>query len=303
MPDRIRVTAAEFVRNIGRWQSEALQRPVSITHHGHERLVLTSAARFSEASVASGQTERFDQRIYQDLVHHLRVGWLLFDEDWIIQEHNAPALSLLGVEAETLVSERPSSFLLPMHSRALEEALERAQISGSEVVIQLEIKAPQGGPPREREITAFSVGRFVQVIVRDADDQARLRRLQAIAAAADYIFCSSPLIGKLVLDARTRIADGREQLAELLGLEPKHLEGIHLTDLIRPADRKKFVRYFDACLDSSTLCNDLIYFMRRDAKDVPIKVCLARIDHHASADREVLAFLRLMSPEELKQPA
>ncbi len=40
MSTRAVVSAGEFVGNAGYWMSEALRRPVSITHHGRERLVL-----------------------------------------------------------------------------------------------------------------------------------------------------------------------------------------------------------------------------------------------------------------------
>lgn len=40
MSTRAVVSAGEFVGNVGYWMSEALRRPVSITHHGRERLVL-----------------------------------------------------------------------------------------------------------------------------------------------------------------------------------------------------------------------------------------------------------------------
>ncbi|MGE0531368.1 MAG: hypothetical protein AB7G40_03200 [Hyphomonadaceae bacterium] len=42
MPSRISVSSADFIRNIGYWQNEALRQPISITHHGRERLVLAA---------------------------------------------------------------------------------------------------------------------------------------------------------------------------------------------------------------------------------------------------------------------
>jgi hypothetical protein len=48
MPDRIVVPAADFVRNIGHWQNQALEQPIAITYHGRERLILVSAKRFDE---------------------------------------------------------------------------------------------------------------------------------------------------------------------------------------------------------------------------------------------------------------
>jgi prevent-host-death family protein len=40
------VTAAEFQRNIGRYQDEALKQPVSITRNGRERLVVMAVEEY-----------------------------------------------------------------------------------------------------------------------------------------------------------------------------------------------------------------------------------------------------------------
>jgi prevent-host-death family protein len=44
--DPVRVTAAEFQRNIGRYQDMALTKPVAITKNGRERTVLISADEY-----------------------------------------------------------------------------------------------------------------------------------------------------------------------------------------------------------------------------------------------------------------
>ena len=44
--DPVRVTAAEFQRNIGRYQDMALTKPVAITKNGRERTVLISSEEY-----------------------------------------------------------------------------------------------------------------------------------------------------------------------------------------------------------------------------------------------------------------
>lgn len=44
--DIVTVTAAEFQRNFGRYQDEALVRPVAITRNGRERLVILSTEEY-----------------------------------------------------------------------------------------------------------------------------------------------------------------------------------------------------------------------------------------------------------------
>jgi prevent-host-death family protein len=46
-PKNVTVSAAEFQRNIGKYQDIALTKPVSITRNGRERTVLLSAEEYS----------------------------------------------------------------------------------------------------------------------------------------------------------------------------------------------------------------------------------------------------------------
>ena len=46
MPEIVEVSAAEFQRELGRWQDEAMRRPLRITRHGRARLVLLSVEEF-----------------------------------------------------------------------------------------------------------------------------------------------------------------------------------------------------------------------------------------------------------------
>lgn len=55
-PDPLRVSAAEFHRNVGRYQDVALTRPVAITKNGRERTVLISADEY-------GRLKRRDREV------------------------------------------------------------------------------------------------------------------------------------------------------------------------------------------------------------------------------------------------
>ena len=42
----VKVSSAEFQKNIGRYQDVALAQPVTITHHGRDRTVMISAEEY-----------------------------------------------------------------------------------------------------------------------------------------------------------------------------------------------------------------------------------------------------------------
>jgi len=46
MFDMIKVSAAEFQRNVGRYQDEAQRQPVAVTSYGRERTVLISTEEY-----------------------------------------------------------------------------------------------------------------------------------------------------------------------------------------------------------------------------------------------------------------
>lgn len=53
MPHQASVASADFIRDIGYWQNEALRRPVSITHQGRERLILALPQEFQSTPANS----------------------------------------------------------------------------------------------------------------------------------------------------------------------------------------------------------------------------------------------------------
>jgi prevent-host-death family protein len=52
----IRVSAAEFQRNIGRYQDDALREPVVVTRNGRERTVLISTEEYQ-------RLKRYDRQV------------------------------------------------------------------------------------------------------------------------------------------------------------------------------------------------------------------------------------------------
>jgi hypothetical protein len=59
MPNRTSVSSADFIRSIGYWQNEALRQPISITHHGRERLVLAAPDALQSSGGSDELTKSF----------------------------------------------------------------------------------------------------------------------------------------------------------------------------------------------------------------------------------------------------
>jgi prevent-host-death family protein len=64
----VTVTAAEFQRNIGRYQDVALTQPVTITRNGRERTVMISAEEYRRLKRRNREVLGLDDFTHADLV-------------------------------------------------------------------------------------------------------------------------------------------------------------------------------------------------------------------------------------------
>lgn len=65
--DMVTVTAAEFQRNIGRYQDEALTKPVAITRNGRARTVLVSVDEYQRLKRRDRQVLTAEELSEEDL--------------------------------------------------------------------------------------------------------------------------------------------------------------------------------------------------------------------------------------------
>lgn len=98
MPDRVSVPSSDFIRNVGYWQNEALRRPVRITHHGRERLVLTTPDEF-DARRQGDHAARFETEV---VLENLQDGYCAFDAALRLTRANRAAEALIGRTRDAL---------------------------------------------------------------------------------------------------------------------------------------------------------------------------------------------------------
>jgi PAS domain-containing protein len=105
MHDRVSVASSEFIRNVGYWQNEALRRPVGITHHGRERLVLATPEKY-KASQGAGEGHltngQFDAQIVLD---NLEDGYVALNGSLRVAHANAAAATLIGRARDMMIGD------------------------------------------------------------------------------------------------------------------------------------------------------------------------------------------------------
>src|SRR5262245_15302742 len=116
MQHRIAVPSADFIRNIGHWQNEALRRPISITHHGRERLVLAAADEFSARTEMDSQAEASLVELRADaeaVLENLEDGFLAFDADLKVKRSNTIAEAFVARSRDQLIGAFVANLLPP----------------------------------------------------------------------------------------------------------------------------------------------------------------------------------------------
>jgi len=83
--ETLKVSAADFQRNIGRYQDIALRQPVAVTRNGRESCVLISVEEFNRLKRRDREVLRISQFTEQDAEHirnsHPPVEAQAFDDE------------------------------------------------------------------------------------------------------------------------------------------------------------------------------------------------------------------------------
>jgi PAS domain-containing protein len=266
MPDRVGVSSADFVRNIGYWQEQALKGPISITNHGRERFVLVSADRYN-ASNPSGELGAPVEAsnivgTLGAVLDNVTDGFLALAGDLTITAANRIAEAYLGltwrqVEGRALTQVFPSI----MGSVFLEQIQRVLQVR--ECLTFVADSLPFEG--RRVEFRIFPLPQGVGVLFVNLADRDALEARAARAAAFVAGISIHPGIGITQCDAKgcfTRVDDA---FADWVRFEPSALLKSRLTDIVVPADRR---RVTDALMETVTTRKPVLTGARLLARDL-----------------------------------
>jgi PAS domain S-box-containing protein len=236
MPDRVAVSSADFIRNIGYWQGEALRHPISITHHGRERLVLATPDRFhpEAAESSGGKAEAALRADRAALIEGLDDGYLAFDAQLRVVASNAVAEAFAGVATEdfhgsTILESMPQPLASILHDRAL-------RVLRSRKAERFEAGAFDG---RRVEACVLPLSEGVAVIFHNTTELHALRRQLEEAQALDMAVAMHSHAASIRLDARARIEMVDDVFCRWLGFGATEVQGHRILDLISPPQRSE----------------------------------------------------------------
>lgn len=235
MPNRTSVSSADFIRNIGYWQNEALRQPISITHHGRERLVLAAPDAFhtatgsDDAAKALGKL-RADVAAVQE---NLGDGYLSFDAQLCIRHSNSVAEAFVGMsrddlEGASIVGALPQPFASILCDR-VQRVIRTRQTE------RFEVGAPDG---RHLAVTVFPVTVGAAALMRNVTENHVLRRRLEDGEAMQQAVSVHARAASIKLDARARVETVDDNFTAWTGFAGADLAGHRILDLVAAAQRR-----------------------------------------------------------------
>lgn len=291
MQDRASVPSADFIRNIGHWQNEALRQPISITHHGRERLILGAPdavlATPQDAVAFLGELTalRADLATLQE---NLDQGYLVVDERLRVQNSNVAAEIFAGVSREelrhaTILSVFPAPF-----ASILAERVQR--IIRDRLVERLDSTLPDG---RRLAVCVFPVEGGAGVLMRNETETFNLkRRLEESLALREAVrHCSWAAVLKIDAGAKIEGVDGT--FSEWFGLASTDVVGRPIVDLVSKAQRGQASDMIDGVMRDAKMRQMQISLLGQAGEEIEGVLALAPILSDFSARGAKAIFTKL----------
>lgn len=276
MPNRISVSSADFIRNIGYWQNEALRQPISITHHGRERLVLAAPDAF-QVSGGSDDIAKALSKLRADVAavqENLGDGYLSFDAQLCIRHSNSVAEAFVGMsradlEGASIVSALPQPFASILCDR-VQRVIRTRQAE------RFEVGAPDG---RHLAVTVFPVAVGAAALMRNVTETHVLRRRLEDGEAMQQAVSVHARAASIKLDARARVESVDDTFTAWTGFAGADLAGHRILDLVPAAQRLE--------------CADMIERVLREAQ--PRSMALTLLGKRGEEIEGVLALAPILT--------
>lgn len=292
MPDRVSVSAADFVRNIGVWQEQALRTPVSITRHGKERLVLLSAERYESANGNAPAAMTLTAQAALLALSHVQEGYVAYDEDFAIVDLNRAAEAFFGIAREDLIGRRLMDVFPAAESSMAADQIRRVVATRAPATFEAESTIFEGV---RLTVTVYPLLKGMGVLFTNITERDALRaaaaRGQALLAALD----EHRGVSVVQLDVRGRLTQLDAKFSLWSGFDPSALVNCRLIDLIAPADRRRVGDAFDESILARKATAVEATLIAKDLVERPLSISFSSL---ADGDGrlEVWAMLSLAAP-------
>jgi len=238
MTARTTVSSADFIRNIGFWQNEALRQPISITHHGRERLVLAAPDHFAAKSGDDDAQARDEVAALKAgaaaVLENMAEAFLAFDAQGRVRSVNGVAEALVGL-ARDEIKARPVFDTLPEPiASVLADRLQR--VARTRRPESFECGAFEA---RQVAVRVFPLPEGVGALIHNQTEQHALRREREETIALEAAVRQLDELALIKLDARGRIEDVDAAFCRWTGFARAELAGHRFADLAAIGARRE----------------------------------------------------------------
>ncbi|MGE0046811.1 MAG: PAS domain-containing protein [Hyphomonadaceae bacterium] len=279
MPDRLIVTAAEFARNIGHWQEQALSHPVSITRHGRERLVLSSSDRFAQTQ--DGKDRKTDESVaaLKALLSNMGEGFIAFDAEWRIVRVNRLTESYFGLSSAEILGRRAGEIIRGLDGSFLFEQFNRVGRTREPATFETESLA---FPGRYLQFHAFPYLDGIACVWMNKTEERHLKqnavRADAMAAAARV----HKGIATAHLDSRGRFVWICDSFTEWTGFTADQLLGVIASNIVDAGDRVKLAAAFGAAIESGGVQEITAQIVAKNGEECVLDMALSPLEAGAN---------------------
>ncbi len=261
MSDRVHVTSADFSRNIGHWQTQALEQPVAITHHGRERLVLVSATRFSEL-----QERPANRRVQSDspqlhwLLGTMSDGYLVQTLDLKVTELNAVAAAILGVTAHEAIGRKLADMLPAAGAALLTERTRMVMRTG-----QAETFDGEGAAFAELYLTfrITRLGDAIVTLISNLTERKLVEEQRKVGDAVRLALVEIPGMAGVTLSQFGRMTFVSKCFSKYSGFSAEELQDVRLTDIMTQHYKRSFTDCFERAIgEDKTEALDVCFLLK-----------------------------------------
>ena len=236
MTNRVNVSSAEFIRNIGHWQNEALRRPISITHHGRERLVLASPEEFNVGNGVDHSTKHSLTELRADadaVLENLGDGFLAFDAALRVKRSNTVAEAFIGRSRDLLQGSLAAEFLPSPVGVVLSERLQRVMRTRKHEVFETAVQ------DRHISVRIFPLVEGAAVLFSNVTEQHDQRLDVGVGKALCAATNRHSQAAGIKLEATGRIKHVHDSFCAWSGFAREAVEGQRFVDLLPASQRRE----------------------------------------------------------------
>lgn len=293
-PTRTTVTSAEFVRHFGTWQDRAATRPIYVTHHGRERIVLLSINSYEQMLERARQGDR--QTLLPDMfrlgavLERVAEGFIAVDRKLVITEVNPAACSYLRAGRSQMVgTSLHEIFADAQHSLVPAHMMRSAQAG--------EVSAfDQPSPVFQGRWLHFETLPYLEgaaCLFRDVTGEREQRQIAAARAAETAAMKAHGRMGRAHISTRGTFTFVDDSLANMAGFEPEALYRARFTDILPLSRRVAAAHEIESVLAGGEPITFLTALMVNRGGERPVRVAMAELKGEYASEGAVL----LVTPE------